>query len=1007
MKQRIVFVMCLCFLLINGVFAQTKSLKGTVKDKLGESIIGASVLIEGTSQGTITDLDGNYVIENIPAGKNVLVVSYVGYQTQKLEIDGRNVINVILQEDTEVLDEVVVVGYGVQRKTDVTSAVAKIKKEDFSSVVTTSSPLQMVQGKIPGLAMSRSGGSDPNAEMSLQIRGMSTLNAGSSPLIIIDGIPGGNLNSISPNDIESIDVLRDGSAAAIYGSRGTSGVIIVTTKKGKYDSKIKMEYEGTVSFDQMYNSWELLSADDYRSIKDKFANSGNKAQEAIAQRMHDYGGNVNAIDAVTQNTANHQHYFSLTGGSKNANVSASLNYRNNEGIIRNTGQKVLSGRIASEFKHFDDKLKVNLNLSYSEKEAKSLYKRYGNEQIVLGQAFIWNPTNPLFQEDGSYTPSPDIRNFLNPMTLTNETDNITKYTNILASAKVSYRLLPELNLSAMFSLDKQMANSGLYMATDNDLSKAESYNGYAERGENEDKNETLELTATYNKEWTDLLNLEILGGYSYQKFLNESFSMTNRNFTFDSNSFNNIGAGAGLKEGTGTMASYKGESKLISFFGRAVLNFKNRYLFNVTVRHEGSSRFGKQHQWGTFPSASLAWRIIEEPFMKQQKVFDDLKLRLGYGVTGNMIDVNYVNYVLYTIQDGYTYMNGGWQSTYAPKTNANPDLKWETKREWNVGVDMSFLDNRLSANVDLYWRKSVDLLYQYQVPVPPYLSDMMWGNIGTISNKGIEVNINATPIKTKDFIWNINVNGSYNKNNVDKLTVGTDVQRRYEYDFMGDLFGTLAFMTEEGRPLGNFYGWKFAGVNENGETLVYKLDENKNIAIDADGKPMKIPFQDTKGSEDNRTVIGNGMPKYYVNMGNSLKYKNFDLSFLFRGVFGFDILNEADVKFGTLSFNSNDNALKSAMNNPSLDGPSYTDRNVYKGNFVKLDNVTLGYNVPLKKNKFVEALRVHAAVQNVCTFTKYPGCNPELEINGTMQGIEKYYSYPLARTYSLGVNLTF
>ena len=466
---------------MNGVFAQTKSLKGTVRDKLGESIIGASVLIEGTSQGTITDLDGNYVIENIPAGKNVLVVSYVGYQTQKLEIDGRNVINVILQEDTEVLDEVVVVGYGVQRKTDVTSAVAKIKKEDFSSVVTTSSPLQMVQGKIPGLAMSRSGGSDPNAEMSLQIRGMSTLNAGSSPLIIIDGIPGGNLNSISPNDIESIDVLRDGSAAAIYGSRGTSGVIIVTTKKGKYDSKIKMEYEGTVSFDQMYNSWELLSADDYRSIKDKFANSGNKVQEAIAQRMHDYGGNVNAIDAVTQNTANHQHYFSLTGGSKNANVSASLNYRNNEGIIQNTGQNVLSGRIASEFKHFDDKLKVNLNLSYSEKEAKSLFRRYGNEQIVLGQAFIWNPTNPLFQEDGSYTPSPDIRSFMNPMTLTNETDNVTKITNILANAKVSYRILPELNLSAMFSIDRQMKNMGLYMTSANDLSKVESYNGYAEK----------------------------------------------------------------------------------------------------------------------------------------------------------------------------------------------------------------------------------------------------------------------------------------------------------------------------------------------------------------------------------------------------------------------------------------------------------------------------------------------------------------------------------------------
>ena len=501
--------------------------------------------------------------------------------------------------------------------------------------------------------------------------------------------------------------------------------------------------------------------------------------------------------------------------------------------------------------------------------------------------------------------------------------------------------------------------------------------------------------------------MEILGGYSYQKFMNESFSMSNRNFTFDSNSFNNIGAGAGLKEGTGTMASYKGESKLISFFGRAVLNFKNRYLFNATVRHEGSSRFGKQHQWGTFPSASLAWRIIEESFMKQQKVFDDLKLRVGYGVTGNMIDVNYVNYVLYSAQKTYAYMNGSWQTTYSPKSNANPDLKWETKREWNVGLDMSFLNNRLSANVDLYWRKSVDLLYEYQVPVPPYLSDMMWGNIGTISNKGIEVNISATPIKTKNFVWNINVNGSYNKNNVDKLTVGADVQRRYEYDFMGDLFGTLAFMTEEGRPLGNFYGWKFAGVNEAGETLVYQLDENKNIAKDENGNLLTIPYSKTKGSDDNRTVIGNGMPKYYINMGNSLKYKDFDLSFLFRGVFGFDILNEADVKYGTLSFKSNDNALKSAIDNPCLDGPSYTDRNVYKGNFVKLDNVTLGYNVPLKKNKYVEALRIYTSIQNVCTFTKYPGCNPELEINGTMQGIEKYYSYPVARTYSFGVNVTF
>lgn len=354
MKQRIVFVMCLCFLLMNGVLAQTKSLKGTVKDKLGESIIGASVLIEGTSQGTITDLDGNYVIENIPAGKNVLVVSYVGYQTQKLEINGRSVIDIVLQEDTEVLDEVVVVGYGVQRKTDVTSAVASIKKENFTQTVTSSSPLQMVQGKIPGLAMSRAGGGDPTSDMTLQIRGMSTINAGASPLIVIDGIPGGSMSTVSPNDIESIDVLRDGSAAAIYGSRGTSGVIIITTKKGVADGKTKIEYDGNVSFDQVSSTWDLLSGDEYRSLKESMMNSSIKLAQEKGQAMVDYGGNTDWMKEITRTAVSHQHYLSLNTSSKHSRTAASLTYNNYQGIVATSGKEEINGRISTEFKHFND-----------------------------------------------------------------------------------------------------------------------------------------------------------------------------------------------------------------------------------------------------------------------------------------------------------------------------------------------------------------------------------------------------------------------------------------------------------------------------------------------------------------------------------------------------------------------------------------------------------------------------------------------------------------------------
>ncbi len=733
MKRNLFCLILSCLVSINVAMAQGVLVKGNVKDSAGYPIIGATIVVQDeTSIGVITDIDGNFEL-NVPAKDDILTISYVGYETVKVPVKGNTKVDVVLKESTMGIDEVVVVGYGSQRKTDVTSSVASIKSEDFSSVVTTSSPLEMVQGKVPGLAMSRSGGGDPTAEMSIQIRGVSTLNAGMSPLVVIDGVPGGNLNTVSPNDIESIDVLRDGSAAAIYGSRGTSGVIIVTTKKGKYNQRIQLSYEGTVSVEQLYNSWDVLTGDQYRDLKKSFEDSDDPNYSLLALPMSDYGGNINAFKEITQVAVNQQHYVTLNGGSENANVSASINYRDNDGTLAYTGMSILNGRIASEFKHFNDMLTVNANMSYTEKKSSALYQRYLQNYSVI-HALIWNPTQPLYDENGDYTQGDDPTKMFNPVNMMKESNILDKSTNFLGNLKATLRPVEGLTLTALMSMQKRFQNYGSYFTSEHQVMKAEGHEGTGTRKYTEGLNKTLDLTANYTNA-IHKLRYDVLGGYSYQESNSEGFNMTNSDFAFDDLLYNNIGSGSDLKQGLAKMASNKGESKLISFFGRVVLNYDDRYLFNATVRHEGSSRFGLNNQWGTFPSASFAWRVVNEPFMKNQNFFDDLKLRLGYGVTGNTLDVNYVNYILYSAQKTYYYDGSGWNPTYSPKSNANPNLQWETKRELNFGLDMSLLNSRLTANVDAYLRKSDNLLYEYFVSVPPYLSDKMWGNIGAISNK--------------------------------------------------------------------------------------------------------------------------------------------------------------------------------------------------------------------------------------------------------------------------------
>jgi TonB-linked SusC/RagA family outer membrane protein len=947
----------------------------------GEGLPGVNVYVVGTTQGTITDIDGNYTIE-VPSAESVLAFSSVGYILEEITVGNQAVINVSMVPDIKALEEIVVIGYGTQKKAEVTSSVASVKEEDFNAGGARS-PLDLIQGKVAGLNITRTQGNNPNSSAEMQLRGITSLTGSRSPLIVIDGIPGGNLDLLQQDDIESIDVLKDGSAAAIYGTRGNAGVVLITTKKGKAGDP-KFTYSAYLQRESVDRKPEYLSADEFRGL----------ISQGLISADEDYGTSTDLYDElINKDNLSQYHNFAASGGSYNSNYRVSLYYNDANGIAKQNGREQFGGRLNINQKGLDDRLDMSVNIASNFNKANLLGGGTGDFE----QAVQRNPTAPIYNEDGTFFETQAYNNY-NPMSRLANRINQRDQQTFSGDARLSLEVIEGLKVSVFGSYVRDNWNDREYRSKedwDQRLTSEYQGMGYASKENHLEWTKTLESMIDYRKIFGDH-TISAIAGYSYQYTTLEEFNVNNNGFTTDGFLDWNLGDGSAINNTQlprPGMDSFKEDNTLIAFFGRVNYSYRGKYFAQAILRHEGSSRFGANNKWGDFPAFSVGWTISEEEFMSGISVIDNLKLRVGYGVTGNQGIPNYQSLV--TLGTGGVYpQDGVYYQTYGGARNPNPDLKWERKAEWNFGVDFTLLDNRLSGAIDIYNRLTSDLLYKYVAQQPPYLRNELYANVGSLKNSGVELLISGVVIQKPDFQWTIDLTGSYQKNSLDKLS--NEVFQANWLEFYGlPSPGNLgnAIRLEEGGSVGNFYGKKFAGFNEDGKWLFYKADGTTGLASEM--------------SEDDLTVIGNGVPKVNAALGNTLRYKNFDLTIFFRGKFGFDILNTKEMYFGNKKWLPN-NVLKSAItdHNDLDDDPQYSDYYLEKGDFVKLDNITLGYNFNLKSS-VIDNLRLYFTGRNLATITGYSGIDPEVQDTGFETGVDGRGFYPRTKSWTVGLNFGF
>lgn len=960
---------------------QTKiTVKGIVKDAQGEPIIGASVLETGTTNGVITDFDGNFSL-SVKAGAQ-LTISYVGYVSQTVKASQN--VNIVLEEDNKLINEVVVIGYGTQKKGDITSAITSIKSEDFTQGYIKDAS-DLIKGKVAGLSISNGSG-DPNVESTIRLRGVISLQGSSTPLILVDGVEGG-LTTVAPENIESIDVLKDASAAAIYGTRGANGVIIITTKAGKRESRTNVNYSGYMSLSAFGKKLDFMDGADIRAGHTNFI---------------DKGYDTDWLDAVTRTAFTHNHNVSITGGNKQTAYSADFTYRNQEGVILNTYNEEMRFNAMLSHWMLNDMLKLQFNL------VKDWHKNGPIDAagaMVYRQAIMRNPTEPIYAEDGSYYENFGVNYYYNPVSILQEQKgNYTTETTRL-TGNVTFEPIKGWQTNLMLATERYNNHDKKYYTTEyyNDLEN--NYDGEASQTLDEGRSDNLEITSTYKHQW-GRHRFEALVGYSYLKNTYEGFYAYNRNFMDDFFEYNNLGSGTALKDGKASMTSYKNDDKLIGFFGRVSYGYADKYNALVSIRREGSSKFGANHKWGTFPSASLGWTISNEEFMKNITWLDNLKLRAGFGVTGVIPSESYLSLTRWDISSSYYYDKGTWKQQLTVASNPNPDLKWEKSTEYNVGIDWSVLSERLSGTIDLYHKTTRDLLWDYTVPVPPNLYSTTKANVGQLRNMGIEVSINAVPIRTKDFEWRTIVTASYNKNKL--ISLSNDLYETNSYIDTGYLGEPISLSTqrqEVGQPIGQFYGLKSVGVSENGLWMI----ENAKT-----GEAEEFTDNMLTDKETYYQKLGNSLPKVYLGWNNTFRYKDFDLSMQFTGQFGFKILNEARAYYenNTVNFNRLKSVLKSPYNSgytlASNQKQTFVSYYLEDGDFLKCQNMTIGYNVPLKQNKYISKLRVYLSADNLFCITGYDGLDPELSNSDPMySGIDWRDKYPSIRTFTFGLNVNF
>ncbi|OJW00299.1 MAG: hypothetical protein BGO52_04235 [Sphingobacteriales bacterium 44-61] len=976
-RNFLIAALCMLSLIWVQVVAAQASVSGKVTNEQGQPLSGVNVVVKGTSNGTNTGQDGSFTI---PVQRNqVLVFSLIGHESQELTYKGEASLAIRMQVAYGNLEEVVAVGYGTVTKKEVTGSVVTVKAKDFNKG-DMSNPMGLIQGKVPGLTITKSGGSDPNAGFQIQLRGLNTLSAGKSPLIIVDGIMDANIAMLDPNQIESIDVLKDGSAAAIYGTRATNGVILITTKRADIGD-VKFEINNFVSTEQIIENNRYLSADEYRAAI---------AQYYPARTYLDKGQDTKWMDEVTRTPINQNYSFTASGGTRKINYRANLYYKSDQSILKNASNRTITPSIFISQTGLNDRLKIDYRLIYS-----SVKRKLGNYG-VLGQATWRNPTEPVYDPTnvvnaGYYTVS-TASGYLNPVAMLDQEKNERDDQYVTGDINASFKLLSELKLILHGSYNSFRSFGGSYKTK---YFPEVGTDGYATAVSNYNANYLFEPGFEYKKKFNGH-SVQVIGGYSYYENQNNGLSALNYNFDLDNFSYYNIGSGYALTSGLAGMSTSKSINKLIAFYARAIYNFNEKYLLSASIRHEGSSRFGANHKWGNFPAVSIGWRLNEEDFIRNIKWINNLKLRIGYGVTGNQDISNYLSLSRIAVGSRQFYYAGNWINSYRPASNPNPDLKWEKKAEYNAGVDFGFLDNRIYGSIDFYLRRVSDLLWSYAVPVPPNVYNSTYANVGTMQNKGVEVSLNGDIIRSKDLTLTTTVNYTLNRN---KLISFSDPGRGYTLQYLkiNPAATTWTQLVLEGQPLGNFMAPVFLGVNGSGGAI-YE-DVNKDGTINQE-------------SELDRRVVGNAYPKFELGWNVSMQYKKFDLSFFFRGVFGQSLLNYERVFYENWTpFLSGRNILKSTLENyPTYTGiTTYDSRYVEKASFVKLNNVSLGYTMSLPKGN---SLRFYATGQNLFTITNYSGADPEAVINDfnlstATAGTENLSYFPFTRTLTFGINYKF
>ena len=971
----------------NQTSGKKVKVRGVIKDETGEPIIGATIRVKGHSEGTVSDFDGNFSLD--VTGDNTLQISYIGYQTKEFVVGKQHHFSIVLEEDKKILNEVVVIGYGTQKKGDITSSVGSVKSEDFTAGAINDAG-QLIQGKIAGLSVTNPSG-NPVGGTEISLRGNTTiLGASTNPLILIDGVPG-DFNTVAPEDIESIDVLKDGSAAAIYGSRGTNGVVLITTKKSKGNNINEVQYSGYLSLSTIAKKPDFCDANDYRQ----------QIKDGLRDAAWDLGDNTNWIDAIIRTGLSHVHNISFKGGNAQTNYIFNVNYRNLQGIFKRSDKEEFQGRAEVNHSMFDDKLRFNFQLLGNQTGYTATSDGGSFNTYSWRQALIHNPTEPIKNADGSWHENTGIFNYDNPVSRIYECDGEQKISQTRFSSNITLTPIKELTFNALFSYDKINQEGGYYETKKHISNVRDGMNGYASTGASSTVTKLVELTAQFHRNFGDH-TIQALAGYSYQESTYSNQYERNYNFPTDLYSWHNIGVGQALKEGLGTEYSYRLDTNLIGFFGRLNYNYKNRYLLMASIRHEAASQLaGTDKPWGTFPSVSLGWRITEENFMKTQKVFDDIKLRAGYGVTGSQPSQSFLGVPLLGYGDYYLY-NGQWIRALQPTQNSNDKLKWEEKHEYDIGADFSVLNYRLNVSVDWYYRLIKGLLYDYSVPSPPNLYTTTRANVGEMSNNGLEIMVNAIPVQTKDFKWETTITFSTNSNKLKSLS--NDLyQTSSDYFMTGwieEPIKTESHIVRIGHKVGDIYGFKVVDVDESGKWIY--LDKNGN----------RVNYDDFTHSFEDKQILGNGVPKWYLGFNNQFRYKNFDLAINMRGAFGFQIMNGMRMFYENRS-RQDWNRLRSAYDKVfgkavlnTLCSEEFNSYYVENGDYWKIDNITLGYSFS-KINKWIKTLRLYASVNNAITITGYKGIDPEVSTSGLAPSYDNRDSYPHTRAFTFGMNVTF